>query len=370
MGLFGKADAPTQPTQDTMTAYQPTLRDKLATGLLGMIGDGYEQRKFVGNLVGSTGLGHSKDVLSDYIGLTLPLQGDEAGRQMASGHPLVGAANMALAALPVPAVAKGGVKAAGRALEKVAARTVEKKAPIVAYHGSPHAFDQFSTDGIGTGEGAQAYGHGLYFAENEATAQAYRKGLSGARPDFDGKIAPALRDELDSIDWLGFDGPGEALTGIRRHADWADRWDVPPEQASRMAPLIEAHEARKYQGQGHMYQVGIHADPEHFLDWDKPVAEQTGLPDLLRAGVSSHETGEDFYRMLGGKQEAASTLHALGVPGIKYLDQGSRGVGDGTRNYVVFNAKLIDIMKRYGVAAPVAATMLASGQFGDPHSHD
>ena len=34
-----------------------------------------------------------------------------------------------------------------------------------AYHGSPHKFDKFQLDKIGTGEGAQAYGHGLYFAD-------------------------------------------------------------------------------------------------------------------------------------------------------------------------------------------------------------
>src|SRR5258706_8248564 len=34
--------------------------------------------------------------------------------------------------------------------------------PITAYHGSPHDFDRFDLSRIGTGEGAQAYGHGLY----------------------------------------------------------------------------------------------------------------------------------------------------------------------------------------------------------------
>ena len=33
------------------------------------------------------------------------------------------------------------------------------------------------TENIGTGEGAQAYGHGLYFAEREGTAKAYRDNL-------------------------------------------------------------------------------------------------------------------------------------------------------------------------------------------------
>ena len=35
---------------------------------------------------------------------------------------------------------------------------------FTAYHGSPHAFDQFDLSKIGTGEGAQAYGHGMYLA--------------------------------------------------------------------------------------------------------------------------------------------------------------------------------------------------------------
>ena len=50
----------------------------------------------------------------------------------------------------------------------------EGRKKIRAYHGSPHDFDEFSTDKIGTGEGAQAYGRGLYFAEREGTAQSYK----------------------------------------------------------------------------------------------------------------------------------------------------------------------------------------------------
>ena len=35
------------------------------------------------------------------------------------------------------------------------------------YHGTPHRFDEFSLDSIGTGEGHQAHGWGLYFAGNK-----------------------------------------------------------------------------------------------------------------------------------------------------------------------------------------------------------
>jgi hypothetical protein len=49
----------------------------------------------------------------------------------------------------------------------------------IAYHGSPHKFDKFSLDKIGTGEGAQAYGHGLYLAESPEVAQTYKFAGSG-----------------------------------------------------------------------------------------------------------------------------------------------------------------------------------------------
>jgi hypothetical protein len=34
--------------------------------------------------------------------------------------------------------------------------------------------------------------------------------------------------------------------------------------------------------------------------------------------------------------EASNRLRELGIPGIRYLDQGSRGTGVGTSNFVVF----------------------------------
>lgn len=47
----------------------------------------------------------------------------------------------------------------------------------VAWHGSPHQFDTFSTEHIGSGEGAQMHGWGLYFAEDQAVADRYRGSL-------------------------------------------------------------------------------------------------------------------------------------------------------------------------------------------------
>lgn len=47
-----------------------------------------------------------------------------------------------------------------------------------AYHGTPHVFDKFNLKAIGTGEGAQAHGWGLYFAKNKAIAARYREYLT------------------------------------------------------------------------------------------------------------------------------------------------------------------------------------------------
>jgi hypothetical protein len=50
-----------------------------------------------------------------------------------------------------------------------------------AYHGSPHKFDTFDLGAIGTGEGAQAHGWGLYFAQDKKVSEEYRERLTGIR---------------------------------------------------------------------------------------------------------------------------------------------------------------------------------------------
>ena len=59
-----------------------------------------------------------------------------------------------------------------------------------AYHGTPHDFDRFSLDAMGTGEGAQAYGWGLYFAGKRAVSEWYRDKLSRVSLRIDGEEIP------------------------------------------------------------------------------------------------------------------------------------------------------------------------------------
>ena len=62
-----------------------------------------------------------------------------------------------------------------------------------AFHGSPYKFDKFTLDHIGSGEGAQAYGWGLYFAGDKAIAEWYREVLSNDWT-YKGKKSSAYRD--------------------------------------------------------------------------------------------------------------------------------------------------------------------------------
>jgi hypothetical protein len=367
-----------------LSAYNPTLRDRAATSVLGMLGNPNPNSplgQLVSGILGSTGAGGmgnnilGGNGLIDLTPFGVPFMADEAGRQMASGHPLAGAASLAMA-LPLPVgkaaqAAKGLIGSAGRKAVAEAAQTAvsdagKAAAPIIAYHGSPHAFDKFDTAKIGTGEGAQAYGHGLYFAENEKTAKAYRDQLAGylvnGRDPNDGEAYA-----IQALDAAG----GDPKRALAMHEDAKRQypgWNSPEGQktleqwAAQGAPAITSP--------GHTYQVGINAHPDHFLDWDKPLSEQPAHVQAVLGDTPNETAGAKLSRayrnplyagdIVGADKatpdELSAHLGAQGIPGIKYLDQGSRTAGDGTRNYVVFNPEHIDILKRYGIPATVFGT--------------
>ena len=73
----------------------------------------------------------------------------------------------------------------------------------VAWHGSPHTFDTFKLRHIGSGEGAQAHGWGLYFAKGREVAEKYQKRLLQFLPPFryiyDGKPLSSYKGQLGKI---------------------------------------------------------------------------------------------------------------------------------------------------------------------------
>lgn len=78
------------------------------------------------------------------------------------------------------------------------------------------------------------------------------------------------------------------------------------------------------------------------------------LEGMKPATMTWDATGKDFYEMLakrrGSPENASAMFKEQGIPGIRYLDQGSRGTGEGTSNFVVFpgNEDLLTILKRNG----------------------
>jgi len=242
----------------------------------------------------------------------------------------------------------GVLNATGQMGNALLMGTTEPGAPpvngLLAYHGSPHSFDRFDMSKMGTGEGNQMYGAGAYLAGNEGVARSYRDMLSQTKPD--GSSA------------------------------------------------------------GHMYQVQVNANPEHLLDWDAPLSDQhpvvqdavaqhlepyrqqlisEALPDWREptpeevaethaqadASIGAMRGGQAYDRiarqMSYDPVAASQALQGSGVPGLRYLDQGSRGGdgmgGDPSHNIVAFNDQNLQILKKYGIAGlGIGGAAAAQGQ--------
>ena len=86
----------------------------------------------------------------------------------------------------------------------MAAPSAPRSEIIAAGHASPHEFERFSMDKIGTGEGAQIYGHGLYFAENPRVVDEYyenfnRPVLRFKERNLDTPYTSDLRDRFKDV---------------------------------------------------------------------------------------------------------------------------------------------------------------------------
>lgn len=224
--------------------------------------------------------------------------------------------------------------------------------PIRAYHGSPHNFDKFDASKIGTGEGAQAYGRGLYFAENPAIARHYREQL--ATPDRKLQELASAYDGLPPAEAIRQLRNGQRQAAFRGETRSAAEYD-------EVARWIEAGRPPNFSG--HMYEVNIHADPQRMLDWDAPLFRQPRdvrralHPNEWGAAADRRQTGGQFINRMqgyGDDVDTSSALQQAGIPGIRYLDAGSRTAGDGSRNYVIFDPSIVEIVRKYGLLGPTA----------------
>lgn len=330
---------------------------------------------------------------------------------------------------------------------------------IRAYHGSPFSFDRFSKEQIGTGEGAQAYGYGLYFAEREETAKNYRDSLTPRNREYEDYLVAEYNRAVNNEDYTR----AEVLERAMLHDTPADFRDMAADADNapevRQAAAAFAEEMEGFRGSdgkpvnfGSMYEVRIDANEDELLSYDLPLsqqpekiqkqvkevlrktqpklsaAEKSEIDDLARqleefdSGdgaetdlygldalnqisqnlrtardnelkrinqemsdlskvMNEYETGYRQFSDPKGSEAAAkydalmderadlvtnfakATAEALqeaGIKGIRYADAQTRFKKNGkTMNYVVFDDKLIDIARKYGVALPIAGAMLA-----------
>jgi hypothetical protein len=254
---------------------------------------------------------------------------------------------------------------------------------ISAFHGTPHKVGRFSTDRIGTGEGAQAYGYGLYFTDTKWVGDEYRKKLGGVKLVIDGEpVGDVSRSgqgrkveflgRLQKEGYINFRGNNETNLGeyleetidtilsSMAEKEGSDVWNYAQEVKKSNVSFEE---------QGNLYTVNLKVEPEELLDWDKPLSEQS---EKVKAALANHRpssipegrsldgmNGKYIYRMAVGDLADASGSDAaaksaseyfarLGIPGIRFLDGNSRADGEGFYNYVIFNEADIEILEENG----------------------
>jgi hypothetical protein len=273
-----------------------------------------------------------------------------------------------------------------------------KRGPVnelITYHGSPHRINnvdeanpmgKFDLSKVGTGEGVQAYGHGIYLAETPSVARTYAvpDAMNPPRRTFMGEELTAGTPEYHAATLLS--QPGRTIKQVRKEVEsWikdAETWD-----AKRLADKgsVESLEGWKRTldtlnkatkksdfgdlGRGYFYTADL--PDEHIakmLDWDKPLSEQPEavrkqLLRVMKANKSKYSrilkdpdspfwTGSTIYNTMssdGGvvdQATASRVLSEVGIPGIKYFDGGSRAAGNGTRNFVIFDGDTAKILKR------------------------
>ena len=239
-----------------------------------------------------------------------------------------------------------------------------KARSMVSYHGTPHVWPpepgfphgRPRLDKIGTGEGAAAYGWGWYSAETPDTAKTY------VPRDFD--LEDAFLEQYEQAQKQEDYDKMEVYEAAMMHetpAELRDRFEG--RGLEKHIKKVGEFYSQSEGGQFYALDIPDSVIPK-LLDWDKPLSEQNGYiknkivdDDFLyrrmaeyrkvmtRDGIGEPK-GLSVYHALvektGSDKAASEYLASIGIPGNKYLDQGSRDKGDGTYNFVIWDQKVLD----------------------------
>ena len=212
---------------------------------------------------------------------------------------------------------------------------------MTVYHGSPHIFEKFDLSKLGTGEGAQVYGKGLYMAQSPDVANSYKNALKFS----------ANRQISNNGEYLA----QKALESSNMDKDKAIKMLTSgnientrlPEFAAK--DVVENLHSRMTNPEGALYKVDLpDTHIRRMLDWDEPLKSQpTPVRKLAKSlGMDMNDLGGDLLAKVGKGEEGKQILENAGIRGIKYLDQMSRDKQKGTRNFVVFDPNHLTILER------------------------
>jgi hypothetical protein len=260
------------------------------------------------------------------------------------------------------------------------------------YHGTPHTLPpternplgEFDASKIGTGEGAQSFGYGIYTAENPAVAKDYQfmeqNWFDTSKAKYKGKSIDTWYEQAQKDQERAFRTNNKALEkdATARLAYWENimthnhpesvlkqftdpeyGWD----EATNYAKSIELDKFKGIPRTGNLYKVDLPDEKiANMLDWDKPMSEQSdfvkqaiGLDKNPNASIKNMKaweflvaTGQKLGEPFTGSPLVSEYLRKKGIVGIKYLDQFSRDAKQGTRNFVVFpgEEKSMTILER------------------------
>lgn len=234
----------------------------------------------------------------------------------------------------------------GPKTQEMAQQMAEAYAPggITVWHGSPHKFARFDTSKMGTGEGSQVQGKGIYTSDAPETARqyaaiAYKPGLS------QGTAFGSDQARLDAVIKLNAnnftDGDVSKLVDVIKRKPGAFR--DPEAMLERIATYTNNNPT------GHMYKVDL--PDKHvlkMLDYDDEIKNQhKTIRDFAKKhGIAMDSTGFDLLQTVGRDKAGSEALAAAGIPGIKYNDNMRIVEGKPSKNYVVFDPEHLTILER------------------------
>jgi hypothetical protein len=196
---------------------------------------------------------------------------------------------------------------------------------MTTWHGSPHIFQKFDLSKLGTGEGAQAYGSGMYVAQNPTVAKEYKEKLSSTGS------AKNLAQKFGGID----EGIAEAQRRIAHYQNLiAEGGGGAMDRAKSFLQISEKNlndlTAMKQglpENTGALYKVDLpDTHIRRMLDWDAPIKEQPIVVRKLAKslGIDINDLGGDLLAKVGKDEAGRKILQDAGIRGVKYLDERSR----------------------------------------------